>query len=392
MFNRKLVVTLVITNVALIAAIVSLVGIGGLVFARNQSAQTTPQLISYQGSLADEQGQPISGTKTITFSIFMTNTGGTALWREVHPDVAVSNGAFSLQLGSKTPFSDTLFSNANRYLEMEIDGVTLSPRQRFTSAPYALNADKLDGYDASDLMGGSGSVPSGAVVWFEYGNNPAGYSPKSDATGKATGLWQDLPDMPVDADKVDCDVWTGSEVICWNSTTGVTPTGAIYDAAGNSWRTMNAVNAPDAKSGHSAVWSGSEMIVWGGRSSGGSSDFNTNTGARYNPVTDSWMPTSLANAPSPRTDHGAVWAGDKMMIWGGSTGSGITNTGSLYTPATDSWSSVSLTNAPQERRNPTLLWTGSKVIVWGGFDGGGWYTTYYNTGALYDPATDTWTP
>ena len=178
MRNRKLIVTFVVTNVILIAAIVSLIGVG-LVFARNQSIQTTPQLIGYQGNLADEQGQPISGTKTITFSIFMANTGGSALWQEVHAGVPVSNGVFSLQLGSKTPFSDTLFNDASRYLEMEIDGVTLSPRQRFTSAPYALNADKLDGYDAADLMGSGGSVPGGAVVWFEYGSNPTSFTPKA---------------------------------------------------------------------------------------------------------------------------------------------------------------------------------------------------------------------
>jgi hypothetical protein len=50
-------------------------------------------------------------------------------------------------------------------------------------------------------------------------------------------------------------------------------------------------NAPAARQTHAAVWTGSEMIVWGGFISNYS-----NTGGRYNPVTDSWTATSTTNA------------------------------------------------------------------------------------------------
>ena len=43
---------------------------------------------------------------------------------------------------------------------------------------------------------------------------------------------------------------------------------------------------------HTAVWTGSEMIVWGGHIA--NSPFETNTGGRYNPGTDSWTTTSTA--------------------------------------------------------------------------------------------------
>jgi hypothetical protein len=36
------------------------------------------------------------------------------------------------------------------------------------------------------------------------------------------------------------------------------------DCIGDTWTATSTANAPDARSGHTAVWTGSEMIVWGG--------------------------------------------------------------------------------------------------------------------------------
>ena len=58
------------------------------------------------------------------------------------------------------------------------------------------------------------------------------------------------------------------------------------------------------------------MIVWGGFNTS-SPPYRLNTGGRYNPSTDSWISTSLVNAPSPRDYHSAVWTGTEMIVWGG---------------------------------------------------------------------------
>src|SRR5205814_5328282 len=80
--------------------------------------------------------------------------------------------------------------------------------------------------------------------------------------------------------------------------------------------------SPDPRVGHTAVWTGTEMIIWGG------SSFDTfNTGARYNPPTDTWRVTSTASAPTPRAAHTAVWTGSEMVVWGGSGFFGRLNTG-----------------------------------------------------------------
>jgi hypothetical protein len=60
------------------------------------------------------------------------------------------------------------------------------------------------------------------------------------------------------------------------------------------------------------------MIVWGGYFYD-VDDHYLNTGGRYNPGTDSWLPTSTTNAPGGCELHTAVWTGGEMIIWGDGT-------------------------------------------------------------------------
>src|SRR5437773_5961083 len=84
----------------------------------------------------------------------------------------------------------------------------------------------------------------------------------------------------------------------------------------DTWAASSTTDAPSGRSGHTAVWTGREMIVWGGSPNDGNTVLNT--GARYNPATDSWTPTSITNAPAGRYYHTAVWTGSEMIVWGGS--------------------------------------------------------------------------
>ena len=157
-------------------------------------------------------------------------------------------------------------------------------------------------------------------------------------------------------------------------------------AAQGTWAPTDIVGAPSARGGHTAVWTGSKMIIWGG-----SGVSHQNTGGIYDPATDTWTAMSTTNAPSGRQDHTAVWTGSKMIVWGGSsrTGAGATyyyNTGGIYDPATDRWTATSTVNAPWHRTLHTAVWTGSRMIVWGGYG-----VSSLNAGGIYDPATDRWT-
>ena len=50
-----------------------------------------PQNISYQGILQNASGTPVSGTVSMTFSLYSSATGGNSLWSESQPNVAVTN-------------------------------------------------------------------------------------------------------------------------------------------------------------------------------------------------------------------------------------------------------------------------------------------------------------
>lgn len=353
--------------------------------ARGMQTQAAPHVISYQGLLTDSNGSPINGTRNLTLTVYSSNLDGVALWHETHTDVTVIKGAFSVLLGSKSALPDTLFDNPDRWLEIQVDGVVLTPRQRFTSVPYALNADKIDGYDVSELGGGTIVLPQGAVVWFRDGTAPAGYT-QMNALGLDVGMWEPLTSRLeyYQLDDLRHNVWTGNEALCWERELRASSVGGRYDPVSDQWTPITTTGAPITRSEYSAIWTDSEMIIWGGQDSTGT---YINTGARYNPLTDSWTLITTANAPISRTGHSAVWTGSEMVIWGGRAGGNRVNTGGLYNPLTDSWTPITTTNAPVSRSDHSAIWTGSEMIIWGGiFDVSG---PQY-PGGRYNPATNSW--
>ena len=183
-------------------------------------------------------------------------------------------------------------------------------------------------------------------------------------------------------------VWTGSRAIVWGGYTGDIPvaTGGRYDPATDTWEPTDTTSAPEGRYFHSAVWTGTRMIVWGGRTD--QAGTLTDTGARYDPVANTWTAISRTNAPSARRGHTAVWTGSRMVVWG--SYNEIVPGGGRYDPATDTWAPVTSANAPTERHGHTAVWTGTRMIVWGGVDNI-FPGTLQNTGGSYDPAGDAWT-
>lgn len=174
--------------------------------------------------------------------------------------------------------------------------------------------------------------------------------------------------------------------------------GGRYHPASNSWRALSATRAPSPRSQFATVWTGSEMIIWGGIADG---PITLNTGARYNPATDTWTTLTTNGAPASRQSPAAVWTGTEMLIWGGGEWNGNEfghsfYDGARYNPATDQWRAITTNGAPRPRTSPAYVWTGRELLVWGGLDWGA-RTARGNaptvgTGGRYDPATDTWRP
>jgi hypothetical protein len=95
--------------------------------------------VNYQGRLADNAGAPLDGTYGMTFALYDEVTGGNLIWGpEEHTAVPVSEGLFSVGLGSKTQDGiPTTTWNGDRYLEITVGGETLTPRELIRSVPIA---------------------------------------------------------------------------------------------------------------------------------------------------------------------------------------------------------------------------------------------------------------
>ncbi|UCH62330.1 MAG: hypothetical protein JSU77_11055 [Fidelibacterota bacterium] len=112
-----------------------------------------PLDISYQGILKDDSGNPLDGQYNLTFKIYAI-FGETPLWSELHSATTVTDGVFSVVLGSSNPL--VLNFDVQYLLEIAVNGVPLSPRTPFTSSPYSLNANQVFGL--SNVFPGYGNV------------------------------------------------------------------------------------------------------------------------------------------------------------------------------------------------------------------------------------------
>ncbi len=134
------------------------------------SAASAPNIITYQGRILNSNGVPVSDASlAIVFALYDASTDGTCVWSNSSAScattttiaVSLTSGLFTENLGdtddSYAAIGDSIFSdNATLYLEVIVAGETLTPRKRITAAPYALNADTLDGIDSSSFLQASG--------------------------------------------------------------------------------------------------------------------------------------------------------------------------------------------------------------------------------------------
>jgi len=113
-----------------------------------------PQTVSYQGFLTDSGGAPVDTTVSITFKIYNVDLGGIPLWTDTQ-SVDVNQGVYSVTFESTpaNPFPPSMTFNIEYFLGVQVGAdAEMTPRQAFTAVPYALNADRVDGKDSTDLQ------------------------------------------------------------------------------------------------------------------------------------------------------------------------------------------------------------------------------------------------
>ena len=135
------------------------------------AAPSVPTVISYQGRLTDPgTGQPMAdGSYNMRFRIYDAATGGALLWQEpaaADPaaSVPVTGGVFTVLLGSSVALDASVFAGGSAYLEVEVNGETLAPRQQIGAVAYALVAETLDGNSLTDLDDRYVNVPGDTMT------------------------------------------------------------------------------------------------------------------------------------------------------------------------------------------------------------------------------------
>ncbi|MCI0631091.1 MAG: tail fiber domain-containing protein [Phycisphaerales bacterium] len=134
-------------------------------------AQAQTSLFTYQGRLLDG-GVPANGVYTIEVSLWNAASGGTLVAGPLASGVSVTDGLFTLPINFGT---DAFNTDADRWLEIAINNVTLSSRQQVARAPFAMRTRGIFVEEDGDVGIGTtapasqlhviNNAPGGVAVW-----------------------------------------------------------------------------------------------------------------------------------------------------------------------------------------------------------------------------------
>jgi hypothetical protein len=97
--------------------------------------------IPIQGRLTDQNGAPLNGTFSVTFRLYESSSGGTALCSD-NNNVTVQNGLFSSYVDGCYDF----VTGQRLYLGVQVGSdPEMTPRQAIYAVPYALTTSGLTG-------------------------------------------------------------------------------------------------------------------------------------------------------------------------------------------------------------------------------------------------------
>ena len=180
-----------------------LIGICQLLLMIGMVAHAQGTAFTYQGRL-NAGGAPAGGSYTLVFTLYTTNTTGSAVAGPVtNTAVAVTNGLFTTTID----FGAGVFLGSSNWLEIAVstNGAnafsTLAPRQQLTPVPYAITAANVSGTVYASSVSGAltnGNLPSsptvtGTVTAGAFAGNGANVTNVNAAALNglsATNFWQ----------------------------------------------------------------------------------------------------------------------------------------------------------------------------------------------------------
>jgi len=167
-------------------------------------ASAIPNLIPYQGRLTDAAGNPLNGSQSVVFALYNVATAGAALYTETQT-VTVSNGLFSVNIGSVTTLPTTLWTQPALFLGIKVGtDAEMTPRQTLGAVAFAERAatsEDAAGFSHRRINGFTGIQSPAASLGSVVLNAPTagfayvtagGYSFVSHVAGDGNEWWLQL--------------------------------------------------------------------------------------------------------------------------------------------------------------------------------------------------------
>jgi|GEM_PF-2212780 len=99
-----------------------------------------PARFTYQGNLR-QNGFLVNGQRNMVFRLYSSSDSATELWTSPSYSISLSTGVFRAVLEPAIPDWQT----GSLWLELDIEGHRLAPREELTSSPYAINSLLVSG-------------------------------------------------------------------------------------------------------------------------------------------------------------------------------------------------------------------------------------------------------
>ena len=352
------------------AALVGLTALGAVLFALDQSdaptelstdaAENPPESVRPPVAPAPTDGTPTTAPATRTLRTF--------------PVVAVAGEEYLVWAGEA----------GENDISQRADGFAVNLS---SGAVRAIPVAPID------PRSGATGVWTGEELIVCCGTGPAD-TRSAAAWDPGTSQWRELARPPESIARFHvAAVWTGDIMVV----VAPGPAVASYDPAADRWIEHPA--PPRLDRSPEAVWTGSEVVVWdstygSGIRGPGLAPEVADRGWRWAPGDPEWRP--LPELPeNARTRMGSmVWTGRELVVWGQSTSDDAIGAGARWRPGDAGWRPIS--PSPQGPVDDPYNGTpgsqalaatdGGRVLV-RGIEGGRLAAGTY----LYDPEADTWT-
>lgn len=324
---------------------------------------------------------------------------GSNIWRNVSASPLVARRDYN----SFWTGSEVLVWGGDRGSEVEVnDGALYNPATDTWRMMSSVNAPTPRQWGQAVWTGKE------FIVWGGVGTS----LPNSDG-GRydlATDTWIPFKTPNLYFTSEGAAFWNGSKVYFVqgnssggyiNEVAGGFSAGWSFDPSNNKWDYLPLAPITQAFMPH--TWTGTELLTFATFRDG-----NDRTVLSFKPESETWFfakSTNVStdrwviratkdtpNAPLPRfgaTPQRTVWTGSKWLVWGldylPATSGGVLNSGAIFDPANDSWQPMSPTNAPSPRTQFSVVWTGDQAIYWGGYS-----NNFIGNGKRYFPANNTW--